>query len=193
MEGLEALLDYLEARGTKPGISVEERRNIAFLLLEAGRKDRAIKVVTLLADGAGPESDDLNQLLYLWGPRPGPAAVNWLSDQAMMTYQGRAQLAKWTEILINARTPDIAIQLAKLEPVTGELDDLARATIRALRSLEDRNKLKEYVGFHLDYATKVSDVLFLATVGFEEGFTEIARNGFERIPVSYTHLTLPTN
>ena len=181
VKGLEALLDYLEMRGSKPDISIEERRNIAFLLLDAGRKDRAIRVVKILADGAGPESDDLNQLIYLWGPRPTPEAVNWLSDQAMTTYQGRGQLAKWVEILTNARTPDIAIQLAKLEPVTGELDDLARATIRALRSLKDRNKLKEYVGFHLDYATKISDVLFLATVGFEEGFTDIARSGFERI------------
>ena len=182
-KGLEALLDYLEARGSQPGISIEERRNIVFLLLESGRKDRAVKVLKLLADGAAPDSDDLNQLLYLWGPRPGPEAVNWLADQGMTNYRGRAELAKWVEILTNARTPDIAIQLAKLEPVTGELDDLARATIRALRSLEDRNKLKEYVGFHLNHATKISDVLFLATVGFEEGFTDIARSGFERILV----------
>ncbi|MFC7688857.1 hypothetical protein ACFQY5_03685 [Paeniroseomonas aquatica] len=75
----------------RPGVPAELRRQLAFRLLEAGDKRGAEGGLRLLAAAAPPESPDVRQLLYLWGPRPGGEALDWIEARARRA-EGRSGL-----------------------------------------------------------------------------------------------------
>lgn len=90
-----AALARLAADATVPA---ERRRGAAFGLLERGDKAAAVAGFRTLAAGGDPQSPDARQLLYLWGPKPDAAALDWLTEQARRT-QGAARQG-WLALLV---------------------------------------------------------------------------------------------
>ncbi len=66
-----------------PQTSAKTRRSIGFVLLENGYKDDALKVFADLAANAPADSADVQQLLYLWGPRLSPDQLDWIAYRAI--------------------------------------------------------------------------------------------------------------
>lgn len=60
----------------------DQLRSISYVLLKNGYKKEAEGILMRLASKAGPNSQDIKQLVYIWGPRPGPEAVKWLEARA---------------------------------------------------------------------------------------------------------------
>ena len=58
------------------------RRDIASRSLAEGERPLAESILLDLAENASPESPDVQQLLFLWGPRPQPSALDWLAARA---------------------------------------------------------------------------------------------------------------
>jgi cellulose synthase operon protein C len=84
---------YLIARAERPDLSAEDRRALAFGLLEMDDKPAAEGVLRKLADGQGPDGPDMRQLYFLWGPRPGDAELDWMERRARQA--GGAAKAAW--------------------------------------------------------------------------------------------------
>jgi hypothetical protein len=88
-ENLDRLGKNQEARdfrlqlATDPNSSPETRRDIGFLLLDKGYKEDAMTVFANLASGASPQSKDVGQLLYLWGPRLTADQLDWMVGRAV--------------------------------------------------------------------------------------------------------------
>jgi thioredoxin-like negative regulator of GroEL len=89
---------YLLARATDDRLPVERRREPASALLALGDKAGATQALQRLAAAQGPQSDDFRQLAYLWGPRPTPAALDWLEARAKAA-AGPAEQAAWYDRL----------------------------------------------------------------------------------------------
>ena len=85
---------YLLARASDDRLPVERRREPASALLGLGDKAGATQALQRLAAGQGPQSDDFRQLAYLWGPRPPPAAMDWLEMRAKAA-ANPAEQAAW--------------------------------------------------------------------------------------------------
>ncbi|MGB0683619.1 MAG: tetratricopeptide repeat protein [Magnetovibrionaceae bacterium] len=75
------LRDWQIRRALDPKTDRQERRGAAFALLQQGEKALAEKVYLDLARNAGPESPDVQQLLFLWGPRPEGERLAWLQKR----------------------------------------------------------------------------------------------------------------
>ncbi len=73
---------FLIARAAQAGASSEEKRNAAQQLLALGRKNDAVSIYLKLADKL-PDSADMQQVAFLWGPRPGAKAIEWLAGQVI--------------------------------------------------------------------------------------------------------------
>lgn len=73
------------------------RRQIAYGLLERGARAEAEAVFRSLAAHAPPDSADVRQLLFVWGPRPGAPALAWLEARARAA--GSAERATWMRLL----------------------------------------------------------------------------------------------
>ncbi|MDH5393522.1 MAG: hypothetical protein OEY11_10080 [Gammaproteobacteria bacterium] len=81
-------------------LSREERRALAFQLLQVGAKQEAAEEFLQLAEAEGPDGQNLQQLLYIWGPMPGEKALDWLQARSRKSPTG--QLAGWWQHLLQA-------------------------------------------------------------------------------------------
>ncbi len=172
------LLAYWEARVSRSDVPLHERREIAFRMLEYGYKRAAERAFFKLARNAPPDSPDTSQLLYLWGPRPEPSAIDWLEERARSA-SGAAKAA-WLNHLVNAGAADRAIAVIEersKEP-TGPILD---AYFNALLAAHDRNRLASVI------ESKVSDwdhperVRRLARLALQEDLMPTARLAYIKL------------
>lgn len=76
------ILAYWQSQLENKRLSDDERRKIAFQLLDTGHKQQAQRQFQLLAENKTPNNSDLKQLIFLWGPLPEKQNVNWIIKQA---------------------------------------------------------------------------------------------------------------
>ncbi len=134
----EELLAFWKVHAARAGLPNSERRSMVDRMLEEGQKGLAEKALLELARDAPPESRDVSQLLFLWGPRPAPPALNWLEARARSS--SGAERAAWMNHLTNAGAPRRAIAvMAGQEPPTRSA--LLDAYLDALVSAHDGTAL----------------------------------------------------
>ncbi|MFQ5450077.1 MAG: tetratricopeptide repeat protein [Nitrospinaceae bacterium] len=116
-------------------LSPSEKRDIAFHLLDIQRKQEAQKIFQELAESAPPVSQDVKQLIFLWGPRPEPENINWLMSRAKAS-RGE-ELAQWMRHLISAGAVREAVDVTEK---VSSLDNprVFAAYLEALELLEDK-------------------------------------------------------
>jgi tetratricopeptide (TPR) repeat protein len=153
------IVDFWRMRVKQSGLPDEEKRQLAFQLLEVNNKDDAEIVFRELAANSTANSPDVEQLLFLWGPRPGPDARKWLLERAQKSTGN--ERAEWMQHLIQTGGAQEAIQLAGSHPpkeitnklfsayllALGELGDateFATATLRMLESETNPDRLFAY-------------------------------------------------
>ncbi|MGE0486370.1 MAG: hypothetical protein AB7Q81_19625 [Gammaproteobacteria bacterium] len=142
------LLAFARAHGDDVGLPAELRRLLATRLLEAGDKDAAVRIHLALAADEAPGGESLDTLLWLWGPRPPAAALDWLAGRAASS-SGRARAA-WAALLADLGAPRRAADLlgtaarqSAPEPLV--VERYARALIGAGARAELETFLAEYV------------------------------------------------
>lgn len=84
----------------RPGAPVALKRRYAYDALARGNKEDALKLFAQLAEKAGPDSKDVRQLVYLWGPRPEEPQLNWLAHRAVNAPPSEREA--WIDLLYNA-------------------------------------------------------------------------------------------
>jgi tetratricopeptide (TPR) repeat protein len=92
------LIDLLKQRAADSGVPVEQRRDAAFRLLKTGEREAAQAVFLDLATNAPPDGIDVQEMLFLWGPRPNAKALDWLERRAKAAVEPW-ELASWLSIL----------------------------------------------------------------------------------------------
>jgi len=106
-----AALAWARHMAAAEGLPSALRRELAERLLAGGDKAAAIGVYRQLATDAALGSDEVATLLWLWGPRPDDAALDWLEARARAA-SGRLR-AGWSELLAaRGRAPRAATLLA---------------------------------------------------------------------------------
>lgn len=170
------LLAYWESRLAKGGLTQRETLDIAFEFLDAGRKQRAEEVLFGLASGAPPDSQVIQQLLFLWGPRPGEKAVAWISERARAS-SGRARQL-WLRHLRGVGALDEArdIRLAGLTESENPIED-----VRALADAGETAALAEAIRRALDQVTTVEELRVLGQTAKESFLGELAHQAYARI------------
>jgi|GEM_PF-2132690 len=92
----------------QPGVSHEERRNIAYALLEKGYKSDAEKLFSSLAANKAPTSVEVRQLLYIWGPRLNESQMSWVYNRSN-TATNDVERAQWLKILADYSSPETLV------------------------------------------------------------------------------------
>lgn len=124
------LVEWLERRARLPELPRQQRREAAFRLLDLEAKPEAVASFRRLAEDRPPSSPDVQQLLFLWGPRPPEAGVDWLEQRARAA--AGDDRAEWLQFLNNAGAPGRVVAIAA-DPPPGRPDDPTLAPlIRAL-------------------------------------------------------------
>ncbi len=97
--------DFRMRLAMNPNTSDRARRQIAFQLLEKGFRNDAESLFAMMADGAHPESVDVQQLLHLWGTRPNIDKIDWLGARYASETDPVAQV-QWANYVANYSTRD---------------------------------------------------------------------------------------
>lgn len=173
-------LDFLVKRLEQPDLPRAERRESAFRLLAANRKPQAEKVFFSLARDQPPESPEVQQLLYLWGPRPTPAQLDWLEKRAREA-RG-AEKGAWLEVLANDGAASRVVQVAEESGPAASMDAAVfTAYVQALSSLRRNDKLAQALDQRLSKETSPIVLRKLARAAAENGLALPALDGYRRI------------
>ncbi len=91
------LLALVRGTASDGKLSAARRREAAFRLLDLGDRAAAEATFQSLAESEGPGGENVQQLLYLWGPRPRAAGLDWLERRARASAPNVATV--WLELL----------------------------------------------------------------------------------------------
>lgn len=110
----ETLMAFWKKRLASGKLTLQERRNIGFNFISEKEKGEAVEIYRSLADKAEAKSPDVNQFLFLLGPRPGNKTLSWMESRARKA-QG-IERASWITHLTNAGGLRRSVQLLKKNP-----------------------------------------------------------------------------
>lgn len=119
--------------------STDDRRGAAARLVELGATPEAIDIFRELAATEGPDGPDVQQLLYLWGPRPTDAQRDWLI--ARLQHAPPDEQPGWIARLIDAGGASHVVRTMPTLPA-GAAPPLATAWLDAYRLGADGSGLR---------------------------------------------------
>jgi hypothetical protein len=122
-----------------PRLSGPERRAAAFRLLEIGARKPAETAYREIAATEPPDGPDMRQLLFLWGPRPGADALDWI-ERRYRAATARQDRRTWIGYLADLGGAARAVALIEAEGPAG-LSEMREPYVTALAELGDNAKL----------------------------------------------------
>ncbi len=162
--------------GRSSTLAPEARRGAVARLLELGAIGDAVAVVRDLADASGPEGADVQQLLFLWGPRPARPALDWLA--ARLRVAGPEDRAAWTRHLVSVGAGDVVLAVTPYLPEDAP-SALIAAWLDAHRSAGDTRIGRAALAHALSRAgARVDAVRTVARIALADGDAAMAVRGF---------------
>jgi predicted Zn-dependent protease len=167
------------ALAATPKISSANKRGIAFSLLKDGHKADATTIFTQLAANAAPDSQEVKDLLYLWGGKLNNEQMAWVQNRARTASPYDKQ--KWAEIINNYGDDRMVIDYVSATP-----DALYNENLRAkyFRSLAERGSKQDFDVSMRNWVAQTTDVPALsdyAATAQAFGYHDAAMNGYQRV------------
>jgi thioredoxin-like negative regulator of GroEL len=173
-------LDYLIKRSERGGLSIAERRDAAFRLLKSGRKAAAEYIFLSLARDGAPNSEDVSQLLYLWGPRPNAAALDWLESRAR-TATGSAR-AGWLAHLVDVGASERVVRLAEASGGSAAMDEATyQAYLEALAATRRFDRLSASLRARIPGEGNTNRLRDMGRIASDNGLVTEALLAYQRL------------
>lgn len=152
-------LKFLIEMATTGRLAPQWRREIAFQALEAGNRKAADRLFRAIARSEPPDGPSVQQLFFLWGPRPEPAALDWIEARARAS-KGSERKA-WLERLLSVRAGDRVVS------IIGDVEGAADASevelvVRARAQGREPERLREAVAAAVDRTRDVDALVRFA-------------------------------
>jgi tetratricopeptide (TPR) repeat protein len=174
---------FFSFRGRDPTVSIEERRRIFSTLLSFGNKSAALSVLKTIAVNADPNGRDVQELLFLWGPRPGAAQIEWLAERAKRANL-YAHRTAWLQHLINSGGSSRAVELIETEFGTKNAE-LRNVHINALYALGQDEALQKALRSAIAVESDLSNLVNYAETAQQRNFLSLAESAWQVILEKY--------
>jgi cellulose synthase operon protein C len=168
----------LDRRDTSPS----DKRDIGYRALESGQKELGEYAFRALAANAPPDSPDVSQLLFIWGPRPGASALDWMESRARAS--SGDELAGWMQHLLNAAAPKRAVAAARDRlPAPGKGGPVVEAFLSALAAIGSRTELARVLDREIPAESRISSLRRFSRLAREMDLMPTAKSALEKILV----------
>jgi tetratricopeptide (TPR) repeat protein len=162
-------------------ISAANKRQLGFNLLKAGYKADATAIFKELAADKGPNSQEVQDLLYLWGGKITGEQLVWLHQRAAAA--NAYDKPKWGELIANNADDGAVMRYVSATP-----DALYNTALRQkyFRILAETGSRQNYEIAMRDWVAQTTDVAAMmdyATTAQAHGYREAAMAGFKRLLV----------
>ncbi|MBX9725695.1 MAG: hypothetical protein K2X09_00390, partial [Rickettsiales bacterium] len=171
--------EQLVAMAQSPSISAANKRQIAFNLLNDGHKAEAITVFKDLAKNAGPDSQEVKDLLYLWGGKLNGAELAWVQNRA--TTANAYDKQRWAELVGNVADDASVLSYVSATPDALYSQPLRKKYFGILANTGSRQNYDAAMRNWVAQTTDVPALLDYAAIGQAAGFKEAAANGYARV------------
>jgi tetratricopeptide (TPR) repeat protein len=169
----------LVAMANRPGISEANRRAMAFDLVKRGAKAEAIPIFQSIAEKHGPESQQVKDLLYLWGGTLTDEQIAWISQRAKKS-QGLDR-QKWGEIIANYGDDRAILHYVNTTPDALYHPQLRQQYFRVLASRGGKKAYDTDMRGWVAATTDIAALLDYARTAQGNGFNAAANNAYARI------------
>ncbi|MBA4274153.1 MAG: hypothetical protein C0436_00725 [Alphaproteobacteria bacterium] len=163
-----------------PRSSEATKRQMAFNLLNEGRRNEAAAIFQGLAANKGPEDQNVKDLLYLWGPKLNADQIAWLSARAKGA-SNSYEKAKWNEYVNTYGDDNAVVQYVSSSPDALYNPDLRKKYFRSLASYGSREVYDTNMRNWVAGTTDVDALRDYAETAQSFGYKDAAVNALKRI------------
>lgn len=169
---------WWRSQGLRDDVPVADRRAAAFKLLALRDKAAAEDVWRALAAAEPASGASVAQLLHLWGPRPAPAALDWLEARARAA--DAAAQAGWLRHLVDLGAARRALAVLGRPP---DPRDAARFDVwlHALRATRDLQGVQAAIERAAAVSHDPARLEALAAAALAESLPEAAERAFSAL------------
>ncbi|MBF0434759.1 MAG: hypothetical protein HQL77_05220 [Magnetococcales bacterium] len=159
---------------------LERLRLYGMLAWEVGERGLGAKALMDAAAHATPDSPEMKQLLYVLGPRPEKAALDWLLHRTRGA--GDQDLAGWVDVMTGIGQAERALLIAEPKrPAPGRNPALVDALVRAYRSMKNNEKMAEILNGELMATSTVPRLHALADLAEGGGLSRVAEKVYQTL------------
>ncbi len=171
--------EQMIAMANGKSISAENRRQIAFNLLNDGYKADAVTIFKDLAKDKPADSQEVQDLMYLWGGKLDGEQLAWVQKRAADATAYDKD--KWSTLITNTADDNSVLSYVSATPDALYNRDLRKKYFGILANTGNR---KNYDTAMRDWVANTTDVpalLDYATIGQNAGFRDAAVHGYGRV------------
>lgn len=171
--------EQLLAMAESKSISNATKRQIAFTLLNDGHKADALTLFKDLAKDKAPDSQEVKDLLYLWGGKLNGEQLAWVQDRAKNA--SGYDKSRWSDMVNNAGDDNGVLAYVSSTPDALYNRDLRKNYFRILASTGSRQNYDAAMRNWVAETTDVPALLDYAATAQNTGFRDAAVNGYQRV------------
>lgn len=169
----------LIAIGNSPKASAATKRQAAFNLLNMGRKAEATKIFEQLAANKGPDSQEVKDLLYMWGGKLNQQQIAWLQTRAANANPYDKQ--RWAELINNYGDDDAVLQYVSNTPDALYSQPLRQKYFRTVAATGNKQNYDVAMRNWVAQTTDVPALVDYADTAQAYGYSDAATNAYARI------------
>ena len=175
----EALAAYIDQKGD--ALTPDERYSIAQRLLTLGRKSEAIRLLKTVAASQGPNGAAIQDLLWLWGPRPSKAVLNWLTV-LMQEAASPTHRTAWARILVErGGAAAVAANLGAPSQPPGHFGPVMEVLVTALERAGPKRRFRSLLREAVATAPDRERLQRVGDIAFRNAMTDIAAQAFDKV------------
>ncbi len=171
--------EQMIALAKSPSASSATKRQMAYNLLNAGHKADATAIFQALASDKGPESKEMQELLYMWGGKLNNEQLAWIQARAAKATPYDKDC--WATLINGVADDNSVLAYVGVTPDALYNRDLRRRYFRILAGTGNRNNYDVAMRGWVAGTSDVPALLDYATIAQDTGFNEAAANGFSRV------------
>jgi len=178
------LLAYLLERAHQPAISAEQSREIAYQILDLGDKDAAEALFRALAATAPAESEDVNELLFLWGPRPSAERVAWLAGR-LRNAPSAAERLGWLRQMIAVEAPAAAVEAVEPQDLAKDSTEMVTLWADALGAVRDSSAVAARLRAAMDADSSPDHLRIYAEAAYDAESWDLALGAYGKLMAAH--------
>lgn len=171
--------EQMVAMAASPSIGRDQRRQLAFNLLQEGHKADAVVIFKDMAKDKGPDSQEVKDLMYLWGGKLKGDELAWVKNRAATANAYDKQ--RWGDLVMNSADDASLLAFVSASPDALYNRDLRKKYFRALAGTGNRQHYEVAMRNWVAQTTDVPALLDYAQIGQNSGFREAAMAGYNRV------------
>ncbi len=166
------------AMAENPKITDANKRQIAFSLLNDGYKADATKIFGELAANKGPNSQEMKDLLYMWGGKLNAQQLAWIEQRAAAANPSEKQA--WAELVNNYGDDYTVVQYVSATPDALYNTKLRKKYFSVLATTGNRQYFDSGMRSWVAQTTDVNAVVDYASTAQAFGYKDAAQNAYQR-------------